>query len=277
MKQFKALVVKEWHTHKHVFLVPAYTLAVICVMFFSISIYGVIRYGALSWRINANTVSVMQSEWALWVAYAVISAAIGMLCVVISAMLTEYMINKDHERKCEILHYSQPCSLAKILSAKLFFGIPLMLLQYIALLLISYIVASLFFVYAGFSPWKLGLSAIFKPFPYVVYSLIMIDAFAWIGSNLFRKRLGLKLISSLIAIEIFREILKHTWPQIKIPSPYLFIGETFVRPLTSVVMPWGSTLFGDNPLGIQKATIHLGVALLVFVMGYFINKNRELA
>ena len=65
MKQFKALLIKEWHTHKFTFLIPSFVLGAFLFLAALVSIFARIRYGSPTINLGVegsfDTVIVMRS------------------------------------------------------------------------------------------------------------------------------------------------------------------------------------------------------------------------
>jgi hypothetical protein len=107
MKQFKALLRKEWQTHRFTFLIPSYVVTAFFVFSGLISIYGAIRYGMPDF-ISIGDTSRIDPDLVIRGMLYSMSVVLGWFCILSSMQSNENMLNGDYVKNCEIMHNSQP-------------------------------------------------------------------------------------------------------------------------------------------------------------------------
>lgn len=275
MRQFKALVIKEWHTHKHTFLIPSYVLASFFTMSALVSIYALIRYGGPNLYLEAD--SGFSAMDALRSLYYVMSVILGWFAIVASLPLADNLLNQDYHKKCEIMHHSQPVSLIKMLAAKLSLAIPLMLLQYLILAIIGWFIVASVAAILGFNSWGFGLITILSPMPLVFVSMLTLSSVFWLFSCAFRKQAVMKLWISFVVIDLLRQMLIRLW---QVPSTFSLVNHYFrilTLPLSLLSMQGAQVSLVLQRAFSQKNLVSLAVSILMYIAGYFIYKRRELS
>ncbi|MCB5262020.1 MAG: hypothetical protein LHW64_01695 [Candidatus Cloacimonetes bacterium] len=275
MKQFKALLIKEWHTHKFVFLVPSLVLGVSFLLLSLISIYARIRYGILP-EINAGAAGEISLIVVLRNLHYLVSVIAGGFCVFVSVQLTEHLLNQDYIKKCEIMHHSQPVSLIKILAAKYVFSVPLMLVQFLVLAIASSLILSTVAAFIGYNTWGLGLAAVLSPSLLIFISMMTFSSVMWLFSCTFRKQAALKLILSLLIIDLLRLWLSH-WGAVDLFSPMAYYQAALILPFSILSIQGAEFSFILESVFSQQNLIRLGVSVLMYIAGYFLYKRRELS
>lgn len=274
MKQFKALLIKEWHTHKLAFLVPSIVLGAFLVLATLISIYGKIRYGGSI--LNIGTESEFNALVVFKTAHYFMSVILGILALYTSIGLTDNLLNGDYLKKCEIMHHSQPVSLVKILSAKFVFSVPMMLVQYMILAVITSLILSAVAAFLGFNSWGYGLAAAMRPFIFIFIAMMGVSSLVSVFASAFRKQALGKMILTLIVLDALRLVLMRLWGAPDIFSPFAFYMRFLSMPFEAIkyqgtqALPLASTFNKEN-------LIRLGVSVLMYIAGYFIYKRRELS
>lgn len=275
MKQFKALLLKEWHTHRFGFLIPSIVVAAFFLLFALSSIYGRIRFGMPDWSFAAY--SDYDSKELIWTLHYVVSVIIAWFAILASITLNDNMLNQDRHRKCEIMHNSQPVSLIKMLGAKLSFSVPLMLLQYLLLAIISSLIISTILAFLGFNAWIIGMSAIFSPFWMVFISMMAASSLFWLFSCIFHKQAVLKLWISLLVIDLLRMILTRLWGDAVIFSPLRYYIKILTLPVSLLKVGSASFNFSWDSISSTPNMISLAVSILMYIVGYYVYKQRELS
>jgi len=274
MKQFKALLIKEWQTHKFSFLIPAFVVAGFFILLGIISIYGKIRYGMpVQFQDNGQ----FDPKDVLWTMHYVMSIVIAWFAMLASITINDNMLNQDYHKKCEIMHHSQPVSLLKMLGAKLTLSVPIMLLQYLLLAVLSSLIVSAVFGFLGFNSWILGLQAVFSPLILVTISMIAATSLFWLFSCIFRKQAVMKVWLTLVVIDLLRLMLSRIWGDSLILSPLSYYFRIITLPLSVIKVSSSDFNFAWDGISTMPNLISLGVSLLMFVAGYFIYKQRELS
>ena len=275
MKQFKALIIKEWHTHNKVFLIPAFILGAFILLFSVLSIYGSIRFGVPLWNVQDTTE--IDAAKILRDMFYVLSVVLGWFAMLTTITLNENMLNNDHQKKCEIMHHSQPVSLIKMLGAKLTLSIPIMIVQYVILAVLSSLLLSSVFSLFGFNSWISGIYAVLYPVPIILMSMIIVSSIFWLFSCAFRKQSALKLWIILIVVELMRFIMQRFWVDFKMFSPISYYFKIITLPLTSLHIDQTGINFLWNPLDMSALTSYFAIAFLLYIAGYFLYKRRELS
>lgn len=275
MKQFKALLIKEWHTHKFNFLIPSFVLGAFLVLATLISIYGRIRYGGSV--LTFGTEGEFNAVMVLRNLHYVLAAIVGYFGLATSLQLTDTLLNSDYQKKCEIMHHSQPVSLVKMLAAKFVFSVPMVLVQYLILTVISSLILSAVSAYFGFNSWGIGLKAALSPFFLIFIATMVLSSLVSLFASVFRKQSTLKLILTLILIEALRLVLMRVWGAPEIFSPLSYYVKTFTMPFEAISFQGAqASLVLENAFN-QKNLISLAVSVLMYIAGYFFYKRRELS
>lgn len=278
MKQFSALVRKEWQTHKNSFLVPLYSISGIMLLFGIISAYGYIRYGGARFSFQGfPDIEREYMEAIVWNVSVAISGVIGIFCLATINHVNESMLNHDHQKKCEILHSSQPCSAGKIVAAKWSFSFIGMMLQHTVISLFCALLLGGFFALMGQHFWLSSIYAALSILPMLLYATFVVNSIIWLFSCIFRRKSSVYSWIFIVGGHILHLIIKNTWPQLKIPSPLLFIFECIAR-VFKYKSSAGFSWFGNTQsIGSWNMVMQLAVASGLYLLGYYIYKNREIA
>lgn len=283
MKQFKALLKKEWHTHKGSFLAPVWV---------TLAIYGVFLIGLLISYAKGNfanislnpagipAMSADQTNVLGWMAVAGTAILLGFITTMIGFGLTDGLINGDRRKRCEIFHLSQPVPLVKMLAAKhaalmlgalgMVFALTLVNSAVLAVAMKSIVGCDFWFCFSG------GLFG----FVSVVFSYLFATSLMWLFASLFRNKLFLILVLTISGIEASIHLLNYLvgW---SIPSLWSYVlrmlnftirsAEVSGTKITSALLlqnSWGGLLSVDNIMRVVYSAIFL-------ISGYFIQKHRE--
>jgi ABC-type transport system involved in multi-copper enzyme maturation permease subunit len=275
MKQYKALIIKEWHTHRNTFLVPSYVLAVFLLLSTLVSVFARIRYGAPT--INLNVSGSFGAMLVLRNLHYLMSVVLGWFVIVISLQLNDNLLNHDFQKKCEIMHGSQPVSMVKVLAAKFTFSVPMMMGQYLILAILSSLILSAVVAFLGFNSWIMGLKAMLSPALLVFVSMMVLSSVMWLFSSVFRKKAFLNLYVTLIVIESLRMILIHLWGVSNVFSPLRYYIQAFTMPFSILNIQSTQVSLVMESVFSQQNLIRLGVSILMYIAGYFIYRRRELS
>ncbi len=275
MKQFKALLIKEWHTHKFTFLIPSFVLGAFLFLAALVSIFARIRYGSPTINLGVegsfDTVIVMRSL------HSIMAVVLGWFAILTSMTLTDHLLNHDYLKKCEIMHHSQPVSLVKMLAAKFVFSVPMMLVQYLILTVISSLILSAVSAFLGFNSWGLGLTAALSQFLLVFVAMMSFSSLLFLFAAAFRKQVALKLIMTLLVIDLLGMVLTRLWGVADIFSPLRYYLDVFYLPFRAISIQGGQISMLMPGVLSQAYLVRLGVSVLMYIAGYFIYKQRELS
>ncbi|HOH47642.1 MAG TPA: hypothetical protein PLX59_07335, partial [Candidatus Cloacimonadota bacterium] len=225
MKQFKALILKEWRTHWGVMLTPAWLTAGVLL----ITLVGFIIAWANGLPMNggnAEQYMKMAGEYRsliLWAANVFGATMLGFAAFLVMISLPDLLLNSGFKRKCEIFHLSQPVGMSKILFSKYLFMVLGTYIQIILIALVFGTLASLYvnrfvggdfsYVYNGLA---LGLIGRFLP-------LVFLGSLAWFFAALNRKNYLLMAVAIFIGIEIAVRLINfQTGSHIPSINAYIF-------------------------------------------------------
>ncbi|HPF09392.1 MAG: hypothetical protein PHU99_00860 [Candidatus Cloacimonetes bacterium] len=275
MKQFKTLITKEWHSHKHSFLIPSYVVAAFFILLGIASIWGSIRFGLPEFDFENDIVH--DPKDVIWTLHYAMSVVIAWFAILTSITINDSMLNGDYQKKCEIMHNSQPVSMVKILAAKLSFSIPMMLVQYLVLACISSLIVSAVLAFFGFNGWFLGLHAVISPFLMILVSMLALTSIFWMFSCFFRKQAALKFWLVMIVIDLLRLMITRIWPISHMFSPYKYYLKLLLMPFSMIKIKSTGFNFGWDSMDIGSNLLSLFISILMFIAGYYLYKQRELS
>ncbi len=239
MKQFKALVIKEFLVNKKQMLIPFWITAGFYILMLGSMAYAALR-GELNFAIQTSDPRVYEAMQNItkmnWLVFIVNVGALilpGFLYLVNCAAMPQGMMNDDRRQKCEIFHRSQPLSVWKITGAKYFLNYFGNLTVCIAIALFNFIVVNtvmafyikfnLLFAILGLT---MGLIAL-------LVMLLPLAAITFFFSSIFKEKALLKGFLIFIAIDIFIQIFNglYGWhiPSLsealtKFVNPFISIG-----------------------------------------------------
>ena len=279
MQQFKALIIKEWNTHKRNYLIPLWVLLAVYALSILTLIYGRIRYGLPSIiQLGVNAEAVQSVLWVMQFGSAVF---ISWICILTTLALSDATLNQDYTKRCEIFHLSQPVSLKKILGSKAVFVFLGIFLQYLTLVIVNYLMISAGMAIFGLNALTSGWNAILYTIPYYITSVLMLMPTSWFFASLFRKNSPLMMILFFAVFDIVGLILKVSWG-VKLYSLLGFWSKVLTIPFQLV----GRKLAAPKMLSIdfsnwatfwnQENWIWLGINIILVIVSYFIYKRRNI-
>lgn len=277
MQQVKALVRKEWQTHKNSFLVPLYVVSGILAVFALISLYGMIRFGSSS--IITPGFSEIRKEYLdvlIWNLVVTVAGVIGIFCMASINHVNECMINHDHQKKCEILHNAQPCAPIKIVAAKWSFSYIGIMIQYLLITLILALIFSAISACMGHSFWVISLKAVLSTLPMLLYASFVINSGIWLFSCIFRRKSSLYTAIFVFGGHFLQILVNNTWPQVKMPSPLTFIFSTASQIFRYREVRDYGIFHNPQMPETWKLVLQLAVAGMLYFLGYLIYKKREI-
>jgi hypothetical protein len=277
MKQFKALIIKEWHTHFKQMLIPLWALAALYVLSLVVFIYGTIRYDAPT-VINASTDLATVNPVIFYVHF-IASVLLGWLVVLTSMQLADATLNQDRVKNCEIFHLSQPVSLIKMLCAKAVFVMLGGFILYIILALINSLVMSGVFGILGFNSLAQGLNGLLNALPETLYATLTPTPLLWFFASIFRKNAFGHMVLVFAVVELVLYIMGKTW-NLNLFSPMQYYLDLLVSIKVS-----GSAIqqtMSAQGVSVSHAELlsgeslgRLGVSAVMLIASYFLIKRRE--
>lgn len=277
MKQYSTLIRKEWQTHKNSFLIPFYVVSGILVLFALISFYALARYGSSSFTlVDFPALEKHYLDILVWNLVVGIAGVIGMFCLATMSHVNESMLNHDHQKKCEILHSAQPCNPMKIIAAKLSLSFIGIILQYIMIIIIGALILGAFLTYMGQNFWLVSVQAALSTLPMLMYASFVINSGVWFFSCLFRRKSSVYSWIFIVGGHLMHLIIQNTWKGINFPSPLTFIFNTIMRIFSFKNLPGFSFGLKMKALSTGELVLHLTVATGLYLLGYYLYKNREI-
>ncbi len=293
MKQFKALILKEYNTHKKQFLVAIWiNLGVYAAIIIGL-IIDFVRNGKLNViSLNSSDFGQFSPDLIMWGVNFFLAIVPAVLIFFVAGVVTENILNEDFKKKCAIFHLSQPVNLWKIIGSKVaaitgIFSIVLLLLTLLNGIVVSTIMSFLFKSNFGY-----GMIAMVQSYLLNITNIIFFTSISWIFSSMFTEKSGIKSVGLIIGYETTRGILLNI-SGIKLPSFVMYTTKLAFNNLHTVgvnfqttkkfytILPqndqlrliiqetWLSILNGEMVL---KLVISVGL----FALSYYFYKKREI-
>ena len=210
MKQFKALVRKEWQTHRSTILIPLWFTGAVYVIGILGLMINFIREGRLTIVTGGMKVGAMEASVGLYGVSFAMLMMLGMVSIITAIILADGMINGAFKRKCEILHLSQPVSMLKVLGAKY----ALLVLGTFALsaalsLVNSFVLSGLLNIwmpvhtYYAMVAWAQGSVG-------MLLSLLVVASYYWLSAAFFKRKSFFMGTLVILGIEIAIAVLNYT-------------------------------------------------------------------
>ena len=224
MKQIKALLIKEWRTHRVTLLAPT----IFTVGSYLIGILGIIialiKGEELSAIVSFGKIPPQYASIMLYGTVYALSVFVGVIGIVAAIILADSLINGGFKRKCEILHLSQPVSVIKIMLTKYAFIMKGLFIQLAVLTFINGLVVYLFQSYVMPTDIYYFVTAWAQALLEVCFSLLFVGSMFWFFAALFKRKsffMGLLLI---FGIQAAISILNYT-SGLQIPSLLGYIAQ----------------------------------------------------
>jgi len=283
MKQFKALIRKEWQTHRSTILIPLWFTGAVYVIGILGLMINFIREGRLTIVTGGMKVSAMEASVGLYGVSFAMLMMLGMVSIITAIILADGMINGAFKRKCEILHLSQPVSMLKVLGAKY----ALLVLGTFALsaalsLVNSFVLSGLLNIwmpvhtYYAMVAWAQGSVG-------MLLSLLVVASYYWLSAALFKRKSFFMGTLVILGIEIAIAVLNYTG-KLGIPSLMDYIAKLIG--IQVHIEPHGMNALGlnlDDLIALQWKSVISWLTLQKLVLsavfvagGYWFYSRREL-
>ncbi|MDD4309998.1 MAG: hypothetical protein PHO32_06420 [Candidatus Cloacimonetes bacterium] len=282
MKQFKALIKKEWQTHWSTIIAPLWFIGGV----YAIALLGVIvsLIKGNGWIQMGGDVPAEMANYILWNSTAGLTMLIGTVGIVSAIILADSMLNGGYKRRCEILHLSQPVCLGKIVGAK-YLLLSLGTISLIAVLsLVNSFAASLLAGYKTGASLFVGLSGCAQGFIEISLSLLFVSSLYWFFAGVFKRKSFFMGTLTILAIQVSISILNYT-AGLHIPSLLSYIAR-----LAAVNINVNPPAFagGINNISalidakwqqffVWDSVMKLVYSVIFYFGGFFMYKNRELS
>ena len=283
MKQFKALIRKEWQTHRSTILIPLWFTGAVYVIGILGLMINFIREGRLTIVTGGMKVGAMEASVGLYGVSFAMLMMLGMVSIITAIILADGMINGAFKRKCEILHLSQPVSMLKVLGAKY----ALLVLGTFALsaalsLVNSFVLSGLLNIwmpvhtYYAMVAWAQGSVG-------MLLSLLVVASYYWLSAALFKRKSFFMGTLVILGIEIAIAVLNYTG-KLGIPSLMDYIAKLIG--IQVHIEPHGMNALGlnlDDLIALQWKSVISWLTLQKLVLsavfvagGYWFYSRREL-
>lgn len=283
MKQFNALMTKEWKTHWASFLLPVWVSAGVYALVLIGWIISLFRGDGVIYQIQSETLEQGLENIILYGATSVTTAMLGFISILTAISLADSLINGGYKHHCEILHFSQPVSFEKIAISKYLFTIMGSILLLGAMSLFNTLVVALLTGIFLQSQFYNGIMSWLQTWIITSLSIVLLGSLYWFFAGLFKKKSFLLGTLVILGIEAAIGVLNYTagW---NIPSLMHYLLE-----LLSVDMSFNPDLphagIPDLGLVIQRgwnkilsweSLLKIIYGAVFFIAGSLLYKRREL-
>lgn len=283
MKQLKALVIKEWRTHRNALLTPLwFTLGVYAVSLLGY-VLSLVKGGHMDFNMALGKIPPGMGNFLMYSSIYAGVVMLGTVGIISAIILADSMINGGFKRKCEILHLSQPVSVIKIISVKyLMLSLGTIVLLGVIGLLNTLLFGFIQSFYTAI-PIYFGLVAWAQASIEISLSLLMMASIYWFFAGLYTRKSFFLGTLTILGIQAAISILNYT-AGLEIPS---LLG--YLARLSSVQVNLSHT---PNPVGIPDvfslingkwaqlmgwdSVIKLAYSAMLFAGGFFLYKRKEL-
>ncbi|PKN73137.1 MAG: hypothetical protein CVU50_03795 [Candidatus Cloacimonetes bacterium HGW-Cloacimonetes-3] len=284
MKQFHALLKKEWYTNRITLLTPLWFAGGVYAIGLIGLIINLIKGNPLQAQFTAHNVPAGLESMILYTASAGSLAALGSVAMISAMILADSLLNGGFKRKCEILHLSQPVCIGKILISKYLFMTlgTIILLSLISL--INSIGISLIIGYYTGAHMYFGITAWAQTLIKLIFTLLFVSSMYWFFAGLFKRKSFFMGTLLIIAIQAAISILNYT-AGLHIPSLLAYILRLAtispemnvntmtlgVSQLNAIIESQWSNLFDLDTL------MRCIYSVIFFIAGGWLYRNRELS
>lgn len=285
MKQCKALIRKEWQTHKGTLLIPLWFTGAIYVMGLLGLIINLIKEGRITIMSGGINITAMEASAGLFGVTHALMAMLGMVSIIAAVILADGMINGALKRKCEILHLSQPVSMLKVLGSKY----ALLILGSVILMMGLSLINSL--VLVGLANFWMPVNTYYAMVAWlqasigITLSLLVVASYYWLSAAVFKRKSFFMGTLVILGIEVAIAILNYT-ARLGIPSLMEYIGSLVaiqVYPGPQTGNPFGPVLL-DSIIARQwqsfvswQTLLKLFYSAVFFLGGFWFFSRRELS
>lgn len=284
MKQFKALLQKEWRTHWLILLAPLFCTA---------GMYLVAGLGILLSLVKGNTIQFFTQSHGIPAGFASMmlygtsfgaTAILGTVGIIASIILADNMINGGYKRKCEILHLSQPVAFHKIVLAKyllmmLGLAIQICLLSLFTSLMLSWAQHNLLHtqMYYGMIAWS-------QSFIEITLSMLFLGSLYWFFAGMFKSKSFIMGTLLIFAIQAAISLFNYT-SGLHIPSLVGYLGKLASVQLDTSAMQLGKGGLSFIPFIESRwqqifsglSLLKIMYAIIFFLAGSLLYQKRELS
>lgn len=281
MHKFKALMIKDWFTHKKMVLVP---------FWITLGFYVFILLGAAAayfkGDINLQLSNIQASENLAAISYVINSGIVilpGLISLIFTTILTQGALNEDIQNNSELFHRSQPVSIWFRSGSKFAFGIASNWLVLVIIALINFVVINIILaIFQQFEFYPAFAGLIQTLIKYMKLGLI-IGSLAFFCSSIFKDKAFFQGFAITLAVQILFLILNtiYHW---NLPLPLSYIIELIknspLQELNDDITMKQMNLYIANNWKVMlinwKTVIQIVVSGMLFTAGTLIYKNKEI-
>lgn len=284
MKQCKALLQKEWDTHKFLWMIPFWATVGVYLMALAGYLIALAKGNSLSAAVSVQGMPAGFDAYWTYAMTTTTTVLLGLVSVITAASLADSMINGGFKRHCEILHFSQPVSFLKIVGVKYFSVTLASILLFGLLSLLNAVVVILLGKYFLAGDFQFGLMGWLQSFIHIALAILFVGSLAWFFAGLFKHKSFLLGLLMLLGFEVLIGVLNYTvgW---NIPSLFEFFGglvsinfgsveetaQAYQHPMQDVIAQ------GWNAILSLKSLLKLILSAVFTVVGAWLYKYRELS
>lgn len=210
MKQCKALLRKEWNTHWVSFLMPAWFTGGVYVTVLIGWIISLIKGTGIVFSLQTGEIPVGMENTILYVGTSTLVALLGLVSLITALTLADSLINGGFKRRCEILHFSQPVSFAKIAGSKYAFMTLGAILLLGILSLVNSLGISLISGYLIKSQIQYGMIGWLQMWIQFSLIILFLSSLYWFFASLFKRKSFFMGTLLILAIQAVISILNYT-------------------------------------------------------------------
>ncbi len=284
MKQYKALMIKEWQTHKATILIPVwFTSGAILITLLGMLI-NLIQGNSIIFQGELPVISALQTNLILWGGNRAGVSMLGFIGMVTAIILGDAMLNGGFKRRCEIFHLSQPVTYAGIVTAKYAMMILSVIAQVFVIGLAGSLVATAYVSNLLHASFLNGMIGFWQGFIDFLFSFVFVSSLFWFFAGAFKRKPFFMAVLILGGIQIATIILNKV-AGLSIPS---LTGHLIELASMSTTISFGShsmmpadfsELVKTQWSGLLSLNVLLKViySVVFFIGGFLCYRRREIA
>lgn len=283
MNQCKALLRKEWNTHRTSLLMPLWFTGGVYVIVLVSWIISLIKGQNFMIGFSFGEIPSGWQDFLVYTGGVSITALLGLVALITAVTLADSLINGGFKRRCEILHFSQPVPFAKIVASKYVFMTLGTILIWGALSLINGAALSLYTSNITGSSFSYGLVGWLQSWLSMSLSLLFLSSLFWFFAGLFKRKSAFMGLLVILGIQAAIAILNYTlgW---QIPSLLEYLAEIASIDINMTPDLPDKMLVNINDLIATAwhkifswaSLLRIGYSAIFFVAGSLLYKRREL-
>lgn len=207
MKQFNALMRKEWQTHWTTLLIPTwFTVGAVIITLIGM-IYNLIQGNPMLISADFPVFTEVQRSLILWGANRAGISMLGFIGIITGVILADAMLNGAYKRRCEIFHLSQPVSYTTIVTAKLALMALVVIAQVVLIGILGSLVSTAYvanFIHGSLVQGMIGLWQGLIDF---VFAFLFVSSIAWFFAGVFKRKSFFLAVLILVGIHLATMLL----------------------------------------------------------------------